>query len=147
MCLSGNQSFCLSFSFSLVESKLAQLPHPEQLPPFKLFILQRKVFESKQHVDRKDGFLKRTCINIECGKWGTVVTKIPFPTGVNQAKGDTYSDRLSSHHFGGLENAVLSPWSLEISANSSRVFFALILCGLTESLLSYSSNISLKLLF
>lgn len=68
MCLSGNQSFCLLSSFS-EENKLTQLPHPEQLPHFKLFILQRKVFGSMEHFGKRDvGFLRSTSINIECGQ-------------------------------------------------------------------------------
>lgn len=54
MCLSGNQSFCLLSSFSSEESELTQLPHPEQLPHFKLFILRRNVFGSREHFGKRE---------------------------------------------------------------------------------------------
>lgn len=62
MCLSENQSFCLSSSFSSEERELVQLPHQEQLPHLKLF----NELGAGSTLTR-GGCLKSTCIHIEYG--------------------------------------------------------------------------------
>lgn len=78
MCLSGNQFFCLLPSFS-EESELTQLPHPEQLPHFKLFILRRKVFGSMEHFGKRHGFFKEVLLSIlSVGSEELMVGKVFF---------------------------------------------------------------------
>lgn len=103
VCGSGNQSFCLSSSFSLEESELVQLPYPEQSPCFKLFILRRKVFlETNSTLQEKWIFKKYlhqywvwAVGNCWEGCLSFFQTKTAFPIGDHQAKGDTYADQLS----------------------------------------------------
>lgn len=40
--------------FFFRRKQLTQLPHPAQLPHFKLFILRRKVFESREHFGKRE---------------------------------------------------------------------------------------------
>lgn len=100
--------FLPTLLFFFRRKELTQLPHSEQLPHSKLFILLRKLLGSREHFGQREiDFSRSTCINIEGGQWGTVKkvcfgAKTSFSAGVNQAKGDTYSNQWGFwHHIGG----------------------------------------------